>query len=316
MNVACAMSLPLAVLPGWIQALWIVPTVAGSALAGAALIYGLLNLALPKVAAIARTAAHDIFSQPLIWVEMALGMLLIALFTVMPYNTFGDDVRMMKETSLTMVMILAIVLAVWSASSAISEELEGRTALTLLSKPVRRWEFVLGKWFGVLAPTLVLFVALGSLLLVAVSYKVIYESTTPLAPSVAALQCSGEMWHLVAPLFLAFLETVVLASISVALSTRFPMAANLTICGTMYVLGHLVPTLVQSDLGRNKIVTFVGQLLATVLPVLRHFDVKDALATGRGVPLEYVGWTSCYALLYCAIALVLALIFFEDRDLA
>ncbi len=122
------------------------------------------------------------------------------------------------------------------------------------------------------------------------------------------------MLSLVPALFLSFIETVVLTSIAVALSTRLTMLSNLMISSAIYMVGHLVQTLVHSE-GQNKIVTFVGQLLATILPVLDHFDVKAAVATGSAVPTEYLGWATCYAVIYSTIAILFALLLFEERDL-
>ena len=93
------------------------------------------------------------------------------LFVIIPYNTFGEDVKVLKDTGLTSIMLLAIIVAVWSASVSISDEIEGRTALTLLSKPVRRRQFILGKFLGILWPVLLLFVLLGLWLLFAVSVQ-------------------------------------------------------------------------------------------------------------------------------------------------
>ena len=88
-------------------------------------------------------------------------------------------------------------------------------------------------------------------------------------------------------LFLAFLETVMLAAIGVALSTRLPMLANLIVCCSIYVVGHLVPMLVMSRIGDTYgIVRFVGQLIAAVFPVLEHFDIEATVATGNPVPLD------------------------------
>jgi hypothetical protein len=107
-----------------------------------------------------------------------------------------------------------------------------------------------------------------------------------------------------------------MASISVAISTRLPMVPNLVICSAIYVVGHLVPLFVQSSMGQLAIVTFVGQFLATVLPVLDHFNIQAAVAAGREVPLEYLAWAGGYCLLYSTVAMLLALVLFEDRDLA
>jgi hypothetical protein len=124
------------------------------------------------------------------------------------------------------------------------------------------------------------------------------------------------MIRIVPGLVLAFFETVVLAAISVALSTRLPMLANLIVCSSIYVLGHLVPMVVNSAVGKFEIVRFVGQFIATVLPVLDHFNIQAAVAAGAQVPLEYLGMALVYCVLYSAIAMLVGLAMFEDRDLA
>jgi Na+/glutamate symporter len=117
-------------------------------------------------------------------------------------------------------------------------------------------------------------------------------------------------------LVLAFFETVVLSAISVAISTRLPMLANLIVCATVYVLGHLVPMLVNSSVGKFEIVRFVGQFIATVLPVLDHFNIQAAVAAGAIVPTSYLWMALLYCIVYSSIAMLLGLAMFEDRDLA
>src|SRR5262249_29694827 len=160
------------------------------------------------------------------------------------------------------------------------EEVEGRTALTVLSKPVRRRQFVLGKFLGVLGPVLVLFVVLGMLFLITISFKVVYDARETAKTEPPWQLCQLEMIGIVPGLVLAFLETVVMAAISVAISTRLPMLANLIVCATIYVLGHLVPMLVNSSVGKFEIVRFVGQFIATILPVLDNFNISAAVAAG------------------------------------
>ena len=81
------------------------------------------------------------------------------------------------------------------------------------------------------------------------------------------------------------------------------------------MLGHLVPMLVNSSVGKFEIVRFVGQFIATVLPVLDHFNIQAAVAAGAAVPLAYLGWPRSIAP-YSTIAMLLGLAMFEDRDLA
>lgn len=276
----------------------------------------LLTVALPKVAAVARTTAREIRSQPVFWVILALGIVGLVLFAVLPYSTFGEDVKVVQDSGVTWVKVLAFLLAVWSASVSIADEIEGRTALTVLSKPVRRWQFVLGKFLGVLGPVVVVFIVLGAALMFAVTFKLADESRRMASlPEFPAMMRSA-MLQTLPGLVLAWFETVVLASIAVAISTRLPMVPNLVICFSVYVIGHLVPLVVQSSVGRLEMVAVVGRLLATILPVLDHFDVQAAIVAGNVVPLEYVAWAAGYAVLYSTVALLVALLLFDGRDLA
>ncbi len=276
----------------------------------------LLQLFAPKVVAVARTTAKEALFQPLFYVLVAIGVFAILIFPFVPYNTFGEDIKMLKAEGLTLIKILAVILAVWTASVSIAEEIEGRTALTLLSKPIGRRQFILGKFLGVIVPVALLFVILGALFLGSVSYKVVYDARESCLPAPQPQQCQEEMVQIVPGLALAFMEAVVLASISVAISTRLPMLPNLIICVSIYVLGHLVPVLVKSALGQFAIVGFVSKFLSAVLPVLGHFSIETAISTGQNVPLSYLYATAGYCVLYSAAAMLLALLLFEDRDLA
>ncbi len=209
-----------------------------------------------------------------------------------------------------------MILALWTASVTIAEEIEGRTALTLLSKPVGRRQFIIGKFLGILGPVVILFIVFGAIFLASVSYKVVYDARETSRSDPTWQECQQEMQQIAPGLALAFMETTVLVSISVAISTRLPMMANLIICAAIYVLGHLVPMLANSALGQIEQVGFIAGLLAAILPVLEHFNIYTAIATGQEVPLAYLGLAGVYCLLYVGLAMMVALLLFEDRDLA
>ena len=303
-------------LPTWIKPLWIVAVGVLVALLALAAALSLLRLVLPKVAAIAWATGKEAISQPLFYVVLAAGSTLLLVSLFLPYNTFGEDVKVVEENGLTLIMLMAVILALWTASVSISEEIDGRTALTVLSKPISRRDFILGKFLGILGPVAILFIILGALFLTSVSFKVVYDARENAMPEPNFLACQTEMIRIAPGLVLAFLEAVVMTSISVAISTRLAMLPNLVICLSIYVLGHLVPMLARSAIGQMPIIPFVADLLATILPVLDHFNIYGPIATGNPVPGSYLLWSAGYAILYSTVAMLLALLLFEDRDLA
>lgn len=283
---------------------------------GLFLLYFIQRLGLPKISVIAATTAKQAISQPIYILALVVGATALLAFIYVPYNTFGEDVKMLKDSGLTLIMVLSIIVALWTASVSVADEIEGRTALTLLSKPIGRRDFILGKFAGIVWPILLMFLVLGFIFLMTVSYKVVYDAREGAQQAPTWQNCYAEMVQIVPGLALALMETVVLASISVAISTRLPMLANLIICSTVYVLGHLVPLIVDSSAAKFELVRFVGLLIATVFPVLDHFNIQAAVAAGAIVPLTYLSWALLYCLLYSSIMMLLALAMFEDRDLA
>lgn len=320
----------------WGTPLWILPVLVAISLLALYVFYLALRAAMPKIAAIAYATTKQGVSQTLFWVLIAFGFVCLFIFAILPYFTLGEDSKMLKDNGLTLIKVLSIILALWTASVAIAEELEGRTALTLLSKPINRRQFVIGKFLGVLGPAAVMFIILSVPFLTSVSYMVVLEARETGNQEPSSAQCQSEMIQILPGLALGFMETTVLTSIAVAISTRLPMLANLMICASVYVLGHLVPLLLQSAVGRFPAVEFVGRFIATVLPSLENFDVTAAIAGKSGatttaatgivervitdlgaiVPYQYLAGAAVYCVLYSAVGILAALIMFEDRDLA
>lgn len=282
------------------------------------LLYVLQRAALPKMSAIALATFKSEIAQPLFLIVMLVGVFALLAFIWIPYNTFGEDIKVLKDSGMVLIKVLCIIQAVWAASTSVSEEIEGRTALTVLSKPLRRRSFILGKYLGIFLTVAVVFILLGAVLMLVTAYKPIYDAKENSQEQPIWQLCHFEMVGVVPGLLLAFMETAILAAISVAISTRLPMLANFIISFTIYVIGHLTPLLVQSSVEGKmfEAVVFVAQLLSTLFPVLDHFSIEAAVAAGVEVPYTYLGWALLYTVIYGMIALLLALVLFEDRDLA
>ena len=255
-------------------------------------------------------------AQPLFYLLQVIGIALLLLFVFLPYNTFGEDIKMVKDQGFVLIKLLAIILALWTAGTSIADEIEGRTALTLLSKPVGRHEFVFGKFFGVLLPVAILFLVLGAVFLMTVSYKVVFDAREMAQLPPSWHDCWREVVQTIPGLMLAFMETILMTSISVAIAMRLPILPNLIICLSIYILGHLLPVLPNTAVGQFEIVGFFARLFSTIFPVLDHYNIEPAIATGQKVPLPYLGWAGLHTLLYCSFAMLAALLMFEDRDLA
>ena len=280
------------------------------------LLFMLMQAVSPKVAAIALSAAKSELSQPLPIILMIIVALAILLFVFLPFHTLGEDIKLLKDCGVTLILIAATFQAVWSASTSVNEEIEGRTALTLLSKPIHRRSFIIGKILGVAWIVMLMFLVLGSLELFAVAYKPIYEARESSLEQPNWQACHQEMMQTIPGLALAFFQAVVLGAFSVALGTRFSLLANFTICFSIYLLGHLTPTIVESAAGGLPLVEFFSQLISAVIPNLSHFSMEAAIDAEVSIPWSVIASVLVYTTIYGIAATLIGLLLFEDRDLA
>ncbi|MEM9586635.1 MAG: ABC transporter permease, partial [Planctomycetota bacterium] len=115
---------------------------------------------------------------------------------------------------------------------------------------------------------------------------------------------------------LYLMQTMVIGSIAVALATRLPLIANFITCFVIYVIGNLTSPLVAASEGGNELVAFVGKLIAVVVPNLNVFNVQAAVDSGNPIPLIYLAGAFNYLVCFAIAIWMLAMLLFEDRDLA
>jgi hypothetical protein len=289
-----------------------------------------------KMLAVAQAAYRETIRQPLYWLLVVFFAVLMLFGVVLPFFTLGEDMKMMKDLQLDAILIPALLISVLTASISISEEIEGRTAITLLSKPVSRRQFLLGKFLGILAASALMMLLLTLVMGICVTLRWDYDrlDRPPDPWEIASVQerlvnlpvlaypvryvllTFGEIQALAPGVFMNFCQVMILTSIAVALATRLPMVVNVVICLVAFLLGRLTHVLEEQSRG-NTLVNFVAQVFATILPGLNYYDVGPAIVGEVEVPwLGYVLPAFLHGAIYSTIALIFGLILFEDRDLA
>ncbi len=288
-----------------------------------------------KTGVLARATCKESIRQPMFFSLMGVSILIMMVNTWIPFFSMGEDTKMFLDCGLATILICSIFLAIWTSSMSIADEIEGKTAMTLLSKPITRRQFIVGKYLGLLQGIVIFMIPLILVFCFLTYYKVGYdmkEAGKPALDLYVWLDMSGGeteyLWfeptrlatvlQILPGLLLIFLEVAVLASISVVVSTRLPMVVNFSVMFAVFVIGHLTPVLVQSSVQHEELefVSFVARLFATVLPQLDAFNMSAYIVTGSIVPPIYLGLTALYGIAYCIAAILLAFILFEDRDLA
>jgi hypothetical protein len=253
---------------------------------------------------------------------------------------FDSQIKFVKDCGCGAIEVFGFCIALLSTAQLIPQELHNRTIYTILAKPVRRAEFLLGKFLGVVL-LLALCVALMSLAFAATLY---WQELRGIAVASATYNTSAPGWgnnpaavdiynrevaHMVAQvrdpqiieaLLLIFTKLVMATGIALLIST-FATSSTFTIVTTfmIYLIGHMESTAREVWLGRGAEATFwqsglVG-LVSMLIPDMNSFTIVDEILAGNKVPWAHALTLIGYADVYLIVLLGVSIVIFDYREI-
>jgi Cu-processing system permease protein len=255
-------------------------------------------ISLTRIVTIALNTTREAIRSKLLYVLLFFAVALILAGVFLSALSYVESERILQDIGLGAVRLFGVAIAIFVGVNLIYLEVDRRTVYTILSKPLSRSEFLLGKYVG-----LVLTIWMQMAIMIAVFVGVSLGAGAPLTATHAA----------------AFLLTAVELAVVVALATLFsafttPMLSSFFSAGIWFV-GHLTREL--RDLGSGSEVETVRvftALLHRTLPDLASFNLGIEAAHGLPVAASDVWLPLLYGLGYVAILLVAAAALFERRD--
>ena len=213
----------------------------------------------------------------------------------------GVEQIILVNLGLTAISIFGLLIAIFIGIGLVSKEIESRTIYNILSKPVTRAEFIVGKYAG--------------LLLTLVVNTAIMTGGFYLA---LAIQNRGLKAHdlaLLIPIYFILLELAIVVGIAVLFSciSSSILSAVFTFC--LFVIGNF-----SRDIGwfgresNSPVLEKLTAALYYLLPNFSNFNVIEQAAHRASVPGWMITANTCYALLYIATLLAAAILIFEQRE--
>lgn len=217
---------------------------------------------------------------------------------------------MIKDLGLASIAIFGLLIAVFIGIGLVSKEVERKSVYALLSKPIGRSQFILGKFLG-LALTLVINIAAMTVAFYGVLF---YMKTVNPAVEAAALAPALDPRLMVA-VGLILAELMVVTALALFFSTfSSPLLATALTLG-LWVAGHFNADLRHfENVIDNASVAWIARGLYYLLPNLAPFDVKAEVVHGFPVTLRHVALTLTYAVIYAGVLLTAAVAIFRRRD--
>jgi len=225
-------------------------------------------------------------------------VLLMAASYLIGQLTAGQDVKIIKDLGLAAISVIGLLMAVFIGIGLVWKEVERRSIYSLLAKPIRRSEFILGKYAG-LALTLLVNVALMTV----AYYAVLAYMARSIDPA------------LLAGVGLILVELLVVTAVALCLSTFSSPFLSAVLTLALWVIGSFNADL--RDFGAvtdSRAAAWLARGLYYVLPNFSAFDVKLQVVHGLPVPWSYIGTTVAYGATYIALLLAAAVAIFSRRD--
>lgn len=251
-----------------------------------------------KIYAITINTFKEVIRDKIFYTLLFFAALLVGASVLLSTLSVGERIKIIEDLALGSISIFGVIIAIFVGIGLVDKEIQKKTVYTIVSKPIRRYEFLLGKYLG-LCLTLLVYISVMSVLFMLILF--LYAGIVDLYPLVAVLLIYAELLVITATaLFFSTFSTPML-------SAAYAMA--------IFVIGHLTGDLKglaqKSDSGAVRTVLDV---LYYALPNLENFNVRLQVVHHVEVPAGYVFASLSYGALYVFVLIIFSALVFQNRD--
>lgn len=251
-----------------------------------------------RIKAVAANTFRESVRDKVLYVLLFFAASTILGSKVLGWISIGQDVKIIKDICLASMSIFGTLIAIFVGANLVYKEIDKKTLYTLLAQPMKRHEFMLGKYAGLLAV-----IGVSVVLMTAASTLYLYF----MGGAVTVIWFQAVL--------LIFMKLVLLTAFSILLSTLVSPILGAIVVVSFYVAGHA--TEVFKDLPPQFDGTsakYLLELLYYVIPNLNTFNLQSEAANGVPVTGAYTAFALVYGLAWTALLLTLACMAFERRD--
>jgi len=254
-----------------------------------------------RIASIAANTFREAVRDRVLYNLIAFALLISGAAILVGQLSIGIERLVVVNLSLTAISLFGVVIAIFIGIGLVSKEIEKRTLYTVLSRPVRRWEFIVGKFLG-LAGTLVVntfFMAIGV-------FAALYYVSRHFQMS--------DGWLLVA-LYFIVLQFLVITAIALLFSAFSTSVESAIFAFLLFVIGSFAQDLRGFAAMAHGVTRWLATVAAYLVPNFSSMNVISSVAHEQPVAGALILSNTVYALLYSAAALCGAVLIFERRNL-
>ena len=254
-----------------------------------------------RVAAISFNTFREAVRDRVLYNLIFFALLLVASALLFGQISIGIERMVLINLGLTAVSIFGIVIAIFIGIGLVSKEIDKRTLYTVLARPVRRWEFILGKFFGLVGTLVVntFFMAIG--FFAALLYLVHHFQ-----------RADG---YLLVALYFIVLQFVIVTAVALLFSSFSSPLLSAVFAFALFIIGTFAEDLRAFAALAHGPAGWIATAAAYLVPNFSALNVISSVAHGEPVARTLIAYNTGYAVLYAAAAISAAALIFERRDL-
>jgi ABC-type transport system involved in multi-copper enzyme maturation permease subunit len=230
------------------------------------------------------------------------GLLMMAAAILVGQISIGIENLVIVSLGLSAISVIGLLIAIFIGVGLVYKEMDKRTLYALLAKPVQRWEFLLGKFAG-----LVLTLAVNTAAMAAGLFLVLLFVRHSLVRTDIAI---------VTAVYFILLKLALIVALAMLFSCFTTPLLSILFTSGLYIAGLFVQEMRTFHTRTpNPAVEAIFRWLSYVLPNFENFDVMAAATHGRMIPASLILENTIYALLYCSVVMLTAAAVFSRRNL-
>lgn len=275
---------------------------------------------------IAKTTVGEAMRKKVLNVCLIVAVAMIALSLSFTQLGFRQDMTVVKSLGLFVILLAGFVISLILCVSLIPNEVERRTIYTILSKPVKRYEFVVGKFLGGIMTLFINVALMGAVFIIMIAVKTAF-STVEVAPQVSAGAAAAQSLKpqlfdpsLVLGVVMIYFQFLLLSAVVMLFSVFLTPTVNFFASAAVYIVGSAAPvwqSMASKDSTAPALVKAVYKVVHIIVPNFDYFNIQNKLIHPhhevRSMPL-YVTEIMVYAILFSVVMMTIAVLLFEKKE--
>lgn len=252
-----------------------------------------------RIVTIAKNTFREAVRDRVLYNLVLFVLLIIACAILLGDLTDGQEDRTIVNIGLSAMLFFGAFISIFVGVSLVSKEIEKRTIYAIFAKPVRRNEFIIGKYLGLCLTLLVNILVMGF----GMSAALLYVRGGSLA------------WTIWGAVALIFLELTILTAVAILFSSFSTPTLSALFTFFIFIIGHFSSALRELAASlSSRTAEIVFNVLYYLLPNLSVFSFITEASHGSLPPAPMFAGAAAYALVYNVILITIAILIFGRRN--